>query len=433
MTTVLLEPTDVLFFRDAVPMSAGQGRGAGARLPFPSTVHEALRASLLLSRGVEGLPKTTTWTQRNGKGERFIATRDFQSLRTVGPFPWTETRRLLLPVPLDAVRADQGKAVACLELWRDPTPPPDATFRPCCLPVAVTPPDKLAQLSGWWEVAQYTAYLRGETLAEADAFEPIRTDTLWQEEARVGVALDPGTFAAESGKLFAGGFLRADEKTRFAAQFWLGEKSPGTEQRDLAGLDWLLLGGERRLARLHRASDDVFAALPPAPEFGGPGPCLLKWTLVTPAIFAHGALPGWCSHPLEKPDGLPQGRVRLGVARAQSRRRDRPESAPLPGRAQLIAWCLGRPLTVSGWDTAEHAPKPTQLAVPAGSAYYFLCEDAATANALAARLHWHPRSDRYGDKGCGYGLCSAVARMHPQSSADVPALAARLFSPNTPA
>jgi hypothetical protein len=49
MKPLLIEPTDVLFFRDAIPMSAGQGKGTGARVPFPSTLHEALRASLLLA------------------------------------------------------------------------------------------------------------------------------------------------------------------------------------------------------------------------------------------------------------------------------------------------------------------------------------------------------------------------------------------------
>ncbi|MCX8090869.1 MAG: hypothetical protein N3I86_08045, partial [Verrucomicrobiae bacterium] len=57
MNTVLIEPTDVLFFRDAIPMSAGQGKGAGCRMPFPSTLHEAFRASLLRARGETGLKK----------------------------------------------------------------------------------------------------------------------------------------------------------------------------------------------------------------------------------------------------------------------------------------------------------------------------------------------------------------------------------------
>lgn len=57
MNPILLEPTDFLFFRDAVPMSASQGKGAGCRMPFPSTLHEAFRASLLRANGATATGK----------------------------------------------------------------------------------------------------------------------------------------------------------------------------------------------------------------------------------------------------------------------------------------------------------------------------------------------------------------------------------------
>ena len=75
---------------------------------------------------------------------------------------------------------------------------------------------------------------------------------------------------------------------------------------------------------------------------------------------------------------------------------------------------------------AEDRAKPSSLAVPEGGVYYFLCENRATALALAARLQWQPRSDYYGEKGCGYGLVSFDAAMHT-TSPDVRALAAELF------
>src|SRR5438445_559913 len=33
-------------------------------------------------------------------------------------------------------------------------------YRPPCLPMPVTPPDKKGQLHGWWTVGQYLEYLR---------------------------------------------------------------------------------------------------------------------------------------------------------------------------------------------------------------------------------------------------------------------------------
>jgi hypothetical protein len=74
----------------------------------------------------------------------------------------------------------------------------------------------------------------------------------------------------------------------------------------------------------------------------------------------------------------------------------------------------------------EQRAKSTQLAVPAGSVYYFLCENTATANVLAAKLHWRPRSDHYGEKGCGYGLCSFEVSLHP-ASPDIHFLCSQVF------
>jgi CRISPR-associated protein (Cas_Cmr3) len=192
----------------------------------------------------------------------------------------------------------------------------------------------------------------------------------------------------------------------------------------LEELDWLLLGGEFRLARLwwqnvvNEPLPDYLAFLREAPlPPSGDGPFLLKWVLVTPAIFAHGSLPGWCWN---QTDGRPPGEVRLGASR---RKRNR---VALPGRARLVSACLGKPRTVSGWDVVDGCAKPTMLAVPEGSVYYFLCQNGETAAELARKLHWQPRSDFYGEKGCGYGFVSFDVQMHP-TSPDVSNLANELL------
>jgi CRISPR type III-B/RAMP module-associated protein Cmr3 len=470
MNTVLIEPTDVLFFRDAIPMSAGQGKGAGARMPFPSTLHEAFRTSLLLASGatpqrkeILGRPKKAVrsgnWHDRQWREEDqcYVASKAFASLRTIGPFPflakpctWKEARDgqptgvevtyagLLLPVPLDvALSRDESQTpdkppsrLARLKLWRNPvvqlpaaTKPED--FRPLCLPVAVKPPDKHSQLYGWWTTAQFRAYLELQADGKAREdnrahfFRPLPQDDLWQAEHRVGVAIDPASFAAAPSQLYSGSYLRAHAHARFAVQAGLASTRVNgyeeQERRQLDGLDWLLLGGEQRLARVHRERfSDPFSELPATPQPTRDGPCLLKWILVTPAIFAHGTLPGWCADTKkDRPDGpRPIGQVCLDV----------------PGRAQLVSWCLGKPRTVSGWDVVEGRAKPTMLAVPEGGVYYFLCEDRPTAAALAAKLHWQPRSDFYGEKGCGYGLVSfdVNVKMH-ESSIQVEDLAKEVF------
>ena len=75
----------------------------------------------------------------------------------------------------------------------------------------------------------------------------------------------------------------------------------------------------------------------------------------------------------------------------------------------------------------DGTPKETRLAVPAGSVYYFLCDSAPTANALIALLHcdphsdaFGPRSDFFGEKGFGCGLCSMKVNLHPINITHVP-------------
>lgn len=450
MNTVLIEPTDVLFFRDAVPMSAGQGKGVGCRLPFPSTLHEAFRSSLLRMTGqttgekkVEGRPRVADrsgdWHTAGHDGKTFIVTKAFRSLRTVGPLPWLQGKGLLLPVPLDVALASDGK-LARLLLWsresQSAKQPPSnpAELEPLCLPVATTPPDKKGHLHGWWTVQQMRDYLRGVERRSIGDFNPTPVADLWSDEHRIGVQIDPGSFASAEGQLYAGSYLRAGSKTRFVAWSEIADPSKARngeaearerERKQLDRLDWLLLGGEFRLARLWHKTEDGQRIPDPLEELRKPpalppseGPCLLKWVLVTPAIFAHGSLPGWCWN---NSDGRPAGEVRLGASKRK------PGQEPLPGRARLVSWCLGKPRTVSGFDVVEGRAKPTMLAVPEGGVYYFLCENRDTAATLAKKLHWQPRSDFYGEKGCGYGLVSFDARTHP-TSADVPTLAKELFN-----
>jgi CRISPR-associated protein Cmr3 len=442
MKPILLEPTDVLFFRDAVPMSAGQGAGAGCRLPFPTTLHEALRSSLLLANGklphgkeIPGRPRGAArkgnWHAESFDTDIHVASKAYRSLQTAGPFPWTARTGILFPVPLDVAWGEHSRPGS------PEAPPPalrplqllpsgnsissaavanPADFAPPCLPAATTPPDKRGQLHGWWTATQFADYLTGGTANSDDRFRPVATLDLWQPEHRIGVQINPATFSAAERQLYAGSYLRAEASTRFALLAGLADPRNG-EQSELEALDWLLLGGDQRLARVWR-EQGVFANLPKAPSApASEGPCLLKWVLVTPAILAHGSLPGWCWN---ASDGKPAGRVRLGPSARKAGRKS------LPGQAQLICWCVGKPLTVSGWDFVEQRAKPTRLAVPAGSVFYFLCENALAAEALGQRLHWQPRSDYFGEKGCGYGFVSFDVQLH-RTSPDVRALANQLF------
>lgn len=431
MRTVLIEPTDVLFFRDAVPMAAGAGQGRGARLPFPSTLHEAFRASLLLARGeraehkhLPGRPRDAirkgNWHENGRQTDVFVASKSFRSLSIVGPLPFDEKDGPLFPVPFDAMRDFQGRLEPLRLLVRSEVnmaasdtfqefPP---RFTSHCCAASVTPPDKRGVLSGWWTLDQLGRYLEGQS---GNDFEPRPTQSLWESEYRIGLEIAPDTGSARERQLFAGSYLRLRKNVRLIAGLRLADPRD-SEESELSALDWLLLGGERRLARLESPPGDPWSRIPPVPTTKEVGPCLLKWVLVTPAIFAHGSIPGWCMD--SRRDAFerhrPPGRVCF-------------PSVEELGRAQLVAHISGRPVTVSGWDVVEQRAKSTQLAVAAGAVYYFLCENGDAANELARALHWRPRSDHYGEKGCGYGVCSFAVNLH-RTSADIRALANRVFS-----
>ena len=105
---------------------------------------------------------------------------------------------------------------------------------------------------------------------------------------------------------------------------------------------------------------------------------------------------------------LPMEKVlrRPGESRAAYRARMKLECRPFE-TARLIAACIGKAVAFSGYDS-QVREKPTELAVPAGSAYVFECETVEEAGKLVAALNLKPLSD-LGEKGFGLGVCSYVA------------------------
>ncbi len=409
---ILLDPQDVLFFRDAVPMAAGVGKGAGCRLPLPNTLHEAVRSALLAGQAPGGKPTVVKKGRRGGwrgtserrHAERAVASTAFSSLRTVGPFPWRSGLGVLFPMPLDVSVDGLGRArlLALLPAGRYASVADPARYTPPCLAAATTPPEK-SPATGWWTAGQWQSFCNGRT----DGLTPIVTGDLWQPEPRIGVEIDPVSQAAAQGQLYSATFLRPAGGAAFAAEAWF-QQPDKDDPATLEELAILRLGGEARLVRLNRTNADwAFPSLPANPG----GAQLVAWTLVTPAVFAHGWLPGWVCDTAPCRVPRPVGEVCLEL-----------ES----GRAWLAAVCAGKPLAFSGWDLADSAPKPTRLAVPAGSVYYFVAESAQTATELARLLHARPRSDAYGEKGFGYGLCRFIEGLHPAAPDGLAGLVGRL-------
>ena len=436
MPEYLLDPFDLLFFRDARPMAAGQGAGHGCRLPLPNTLHEALRAALLDRSDHQPAGQAHSrnhFTKRAASTPVPVASSAFQSLQTRGPFlygcrerrpdddEWSKVPErhkqpaLRLPLPLDVVMADAQRLVT-LRLETDPNAAPLSL-----LPVSPAAPTKNTP-SGFWTPEQFTAYLRGDEKGE---FRPLAARFLFEPEQRVGVEIDNHTFAAREGQLYAATYLRPARSTRFWCSAVIADQRRTEEIELLDSLDLLPFGGERRLARLesNETVPRLDPAALPAPDFAAMHCQRVKWTLLTPAIFAGGWRPGWIDADTFEVQ-LRRIERKERAARRKARREGRKfdpttdNAAAIPAR--LVSVCLGRAQPVTGWDLVHHSAKPTQLAVPAGSVFYFECPTPGDAAALAEALHLRPRSDALGEKSYGLGVCGTWKLFEPPADDDSP-------------
>ena len=407
MHPYLIQPRDVLFFRDARPMG-GSSVGAGADWPLPSVLHSAL-----LSAFHERWPEGTEWESAH----RHLADREkkkfragptthmrFGGLRTLGPFP-CRGNDVFLPTPADLVPDGLLQPVATAGVNNLPTPLRYA--------VASSAPPGKDRTGAWLPLSEFARYLRDNT----HAVNTERSEQLFVAEPRPGVGIDPQTHANREALFYQAEYLRLQPGVELAV--WVSADARKYDSH--TGVDlleqwfagdprqFLILGGQRGLATVEPCrkgfgkTDDLAEQLPPPAT----DTARIKWVLLTPALFDNGWRPDWVDE---------EGNVLLRElpdrTRFASRREWRQAAAEAPGiRARLVAARVQEALPVSGWKLArdgDHAagePKPTRLLAPAGSVYYFECDDPDQASRLVTQLHLQVKSQRLGEKGFGFGVC----------------------------
>lgn len=444
MNTLILEPTDVLFFRDGRPMG-GSLSGHGASWPLPSATHAALHAALW--RAGEAFQHVHTHRRGQcGKYENSKRDRKFGSLITAGPFPLKD-ELWLFPKPLDAGIQKIGDE------------PGHESFTPTLLPLRINlngkkcTPQQVSSLpapllypvankyspaknltSNWWNVDAWQTYLgtaRGGV--HAAAF----NDTDFADtEHSFGIGMDPARGTQDSERFYSAHFLRLRKKCAIGVLATAKDKdfrdSSGntdlisalfTESQDT---QILFLGGEQRVCTVRRMRHNKLplpigmsgnfqkTKFPQENELH-----LVKWVLLSPAIFpkfehhSGGWLPSWVDS---------TGKVQLlDGPGANHVRRHSGGRVGKQIRARLVAALVGKPVLVAGYAAPHETTgdpggiKTTRCAVPAGSVYYFACESQDDANKLASALNWHGagdfqnirnrRSALFGEKGFGLGVC----------------------------
>jgi CRISPR-associated protein Cmr3 len=397
--TLALVPREGLFFKDGRGWGAGgAGRGRALSWPWPSSVAGALRTAYgrTLEHDRAAILTDPQWKELASQ----VALDWLLPLRRKQGEPSWTAADTMWPVPKDALTLRDG-AVLTLRPHRSAAALPlDATDRDRAVaklwhprPVGMDDKSKPGKAPAWWTLGELVAWLcdkGAQAVTEqgrAARSMSVRTD--------IHLAVDPGTYAAEEGKLFVSDVVetlarvkRLDqgEGAQPEAGYW--EWAVGVKVRwpaKAAGKRQvtdgpLTLGGKGRMAM----AEAVEASVDTCPgelkdAFDAQKPRGLRLVAVTPCLFEKG---GW----------LPDDWTVAG-----DELRGELEGIGLVLRAA----CVDRPMAVSGWDLVEWKPKATQLMVAPGAVWFVQRQDGGAFTGADAERLWMTRWGAEANNGAG--------------------------------
>lgn len=341
---LFVEPVDVLYFRGN-RLFGEAGEHAEAQMPpSPSVFAGALRTRILVDRraSFEAFKEARTGDRhievvlgtpsRPGTfrmGHVILAKREQDGLKC------------FFPVPADlVVSKSDGRIKICRlepESGQNLSPVDLCSQDVGFVPVLRTDEPAKSEEGYWLTEEGLRVHLAG---GSPDPRIGHLRDTrhLWKSDARLGIALQPGTRTAEEGRLYTTDAVAPLPGVGFLVRV--------AEAADLLPQDGLLrLGGDGRGATVRAwepsaSLQDVWRYLPKGDGF--------RMILSTPGIFPDGWIPA----------GVRRDGSRLVL-----------EFGEL--RCEICAASVRRFQVVSGWDVAEERPKPAQRVVPPGSVYWF--------------------------------------------------------------
>lgn len=352
MITYLIEPRDPLIVRDGKPIG-GDAAIETLPFPFPSTIAGAVRTRMASPNGAFLFPN------QNKALDELIKIPVAGPVLTEVDASTEMTIRFYFPSPRDAVVFPHERDVTKVEVQRL-VPRTEAMHglmdslqgKGLCPIGTVTGVERtekpFAKAPAFWNQDLFLEWLASGTLNGAPlAPSDLGLDRL-PTETRMHVVMQPGERVSKDGGLFQTKALRFVHGTfgkprHFALSIRTEPKE--VDGHALAMRDELApLGGERRLARW-QASTVEWPVLPLEIDASVKKNRTARLVLLTPAMFAHGALPDWNGKPWRNRSG---------------------PTVTVEGA------CVGRPEVVSGWNMRKGArgEKPTRRLAPAGSVYF---------------------------------------------------------------
>ncbi len=318
-----IEALDVLHFRGNQLFGEPGSYAQSQVLPWPSVIAGAIRSAILVRDEV----KLSEFADNQVK-HPLLGTP-----ASPGPFcisHWSLARRhngrveILMPLPNDlrVFKTDDGQPQV-LTMHAQICPPAIQTSH--SLPaVAILKNAKPGKPSTeyWLTESGWQDYLNGQTPKVSQL---VPQSTLFKLDQRVGVGLNAQTRSTEEGRLFSNQALVLAENVGFMV---------GTQAAELTPHSLLRLGGDGRGAAMQRLDDYT----PPSADLDTVAQQkAARLVLTSPGLFSQ----GW-----------------------------QPDASTLPEQSQLHCASVARAEILSGWDLAQHQPKPAQQCAPAMSVYW---------------------------------------------------------------
>ncbi|OAT80419.1 type III-B CRISPR module-associated protein Cmr3 [Desulfotomaculum copahuensis] len=349
----LFRAMDTFFFRDASPFNAGEGGQTGARSMFPpfmSTLQGAVRITLAAERGWAP-ERPEEWPPELGTPD------DLGRVELRGPY-LLKGEVLLFPMSLHILHKEDPAGGKGTYARLKPGEEVKCDLGRVRLPVSQNSLSGAKPLEdAWLDVEGMQDVLNGGLPGSNHVY---RTDRLWREENRVGIERDKKSRTAAEKKLYSCVHIRPQKELVLAVL--------------VSGIpeDWhpgagrvVRLGGEGRMARVEVKRQGV--ELPDAPELKPAGGVVrFTVTLITPGRYAVEKMPEVIR---KGPPGVP---------------------------GECVSACIGKLLTVGGWDSLKRRSRPAEPVIPAGSTWFF----EANESDLAEIMSLHRKTD---GTNWGYG------------------------------
>jgi CRISPR-associated protein Cmr3 len=357
-----LTPQDAWFFRDGRPYNRGESNQADVESLFPPparTLTGAVRAALARANGWNG--QRGSWpasvTEAFGSAPDDLGKVQFSGLFVIHGNEDGE-EKALWPIPrhlLGRFEAEKWKPKAFLVPGGEFQTDQGKIKLPKILSAEETH-DGLKSDESAWITATGLAQILADDLPSADAvFQP---EQLWRHETRVGLKRNEITHQVDEADLYSPSYVR------LCRQVALGFGLAGIPN-GMNSLPTLFpLGGESRLAQCDLWNDNPLPKSPSADSFQSNAENHIEFAviLITPGRFADAA-------PLLHPN------------------------------AKTLSACVGKPVSVGGWDSLANRPLPLEPFHPAGSVWF--CEVPAEVFRQSIHCHHGGRIGDYSAHGFG--------------------------------